>query len=80
MEGPQEDSGFCETSVLKLRGPGEKPLTATLDRVPDPMEVDTGAAVSLISEETQKHLFPKAKLQKPEVRLNTYTAEAIQEC
>ena len=60
-------------------GHNEKPLTATLEieGVEVPMEVDTGAAVSLISEKTQRCLFPKVKLEKPEVRLNTYTAEAI---
>lgn len=41
------------------------------------MEVDTEAAMSLISEETQKCLLPKVKLQKPGVHINAYTAEAI---
>ena len=41
------------------------------------MEIDTGAAVSLISEETQKRLFPKGSLRQPEVHLKTYTLESI---
>ena len=41
------------------------------------MEVDTGAAVSLMSEQTQKHLFPNVKLQSSKVRLLTYTAEPL---
>ena len=41
------------------------------------MEIDTGAAVSLISEETQKYLFPKGCLCQPKVHLKTYTSESI---
>ena len=41
------------------------------------MEVDTGAAVTLISEETQKKLFSKANLSKSTVKLQTYTAEPL---
>ena len=41
------------------------------------MELDTGAAVSLISECTKERLFPRAPLQKPVVALRTYTAEPI---
>ena len=52
MEEPQAESeGFSESPVLKVKGPREKPLTVTLeiDGVQVPMEIDTGAAVSLIS-------------------------------
>ena len=41
------------------------------------MEVDTGSAVSLISEDTQKKCFPQAKLKGTTVVLQTYTAEAM---
>ena len=80
LSEPQAESdGYCETSVHKVNGPSEKPLTVTLeiDRVQVLMEIDTGAAVSLISEETQKHLFPKGSLRQPEVCLKTYTSESI---
>ena len=45
---------LCETPVLKVKGPSEKPLTVTLeiDGVHVPMEINTGEAMSLISEET----------------------------
>ena len=70
---------LCETPVLKVKGPSEKHLTVTLeiDGVHVPMEINTGAAMSLISEETQKHLFPKGSLRQPEVHLKTYTSESI---
>ena len=42
------------------------------------MEVDTGAAVSiLISALTQKQLFPKVSLQQTSIKLRTYMDEAI---
>ena len=41
------------------------------------MEVDTGAAVTLISQATQKDLFPQAVLQKSTLTLHTYTAEPL---
>ena len=74
-----ESDGFVETSVLQVKGTSERPLIATLeiDEVVVSMEVDTGAAVTLMSEEIQKRLFLKVKLQKPKVRLQTYTAEPL---
>jgi len=41
------------------------------------MEIDTGSAVSLTSEDTQKKCFPQAKLNGTTVVLQTYTAEAM---
>ena len=62
-----------------MNGPSEKPLTVTLeiDRVQVPMEINTRAAVSLISEKTQKRLIPKGSLRQPKVSLKTYTSESI---
>ena len=41
------------------------------------MQVDTGAAVTLMSESTQRELFPKAELKQSSVKLHTYTTEFI---
>ena len=41
------------------------------------MEVDTGAAVSIISEQTKTRLFPNILLKPPSVVLRTYTGEAL---
>ena len=41
------------------------------------MELDTGAAMSLISETTKKELFPTVNLRHSEVVLKTYTSEKI---
>lgn len=41
------------------------------------MEIDTGAAVSLMSLKTQKSLFPSTVLAKPNIQLRTYTSDPI---
>ena len=41
------------------------------------MEIDTGAAVTLISEATLRSLLPHLPLSKPTMRLRTYTAQPI---
>ena len=41
------------------------------------MELDTGAAMSLISESTQKSLFPDITLRPTKVTLHTYTSEVV---
>ncbi len=42
-----------------------------------PMEVDTGAAFSVISEKTYKNLLPEVKLRRSTIKLKTYTEERI---
>ena len=42
------------------------------------MEVDTSAAVSLLSEDTLKSKFPGARLQPATVQLKTYTGEPLE--
>ena len=74
----QETEPFPGDSILIVQGQS-KPIVVTLElnsKSVD-MEVDTGAAVSLMSEATQKKLFPQAKLQKTTLRLQTYTAETL---
>ena len=41
------------------------------------MEIDTGTAVTLISESTMRSLLPHLHLSKPTMRLRTYTAQLI---
>ena len=41
------------------------------------MEIDTGAAVSIMSSQSYKSLFPKTTLQKPTVKLRTYMAKEM---
>ena len=83
MEVEPED---CYTEVddliLSVNSVGKgtvKPYLAVLEvnGKPMKMEVDTGAAVTLISQKTQKSLFPNAVLEKPGLKLPTYTTEPI---
>ena len=41
------------------------------------MELDTGASVSIMSEEAWKKRFPRAPLEKSAIKLHTYTGEAL---
>ena len=42
-----------------------------------PMELDTGAAVSLVSQKTWKQYFPAGKLEKSDILLKTYSGEPL---
>ena len=44
------------------------------------MELDTGAAVSIISEDTHQSKFPGVPLQKASVKLKTYTGQTMEVC
>ena len=48
-----------------------------IEGVPIKMTVDTGAEVSLISEETKKILLPQVSLKKSNVVLRTYTEQKL---
>ena len=48
-----------------------------LDGKPCDLEVDTGAAVSILSEKRVKSILPGAQLQQTNVSLRTYTSEKI---
>ena len=68
-----------ERVILRVGGPPSKPITVTveIEGKSISMEVDTGSAVSLISQDTQKKCFPQAKLNSTPVVLQTYTAESM---
>ena len=42
------------------------------------MEVDNGAAVSLMSQVTQERVFPRAMLHESTIDLRTYTGEPME--
>ena len=56
-----------------------KPILVELEVNGKPlsMEVDTGAAVSIIFRKEQRRLFPEAPLRASQVRLRTYTGETM---
>jgi len=65
--------------MFKVDKKSSRPITVTLEvnRQKLLMEVDTGAAVSVISEATKNKLFPGIHLNKTPVMLTTYTGEQM---
>ena len=74
-----ETETFPESAILTVGDHNNKPITVQMELNVQQvlMEVDTGAAVSLMSVITQKQLFPKVKLMKSRTQLQTYTAESL---
>ena len=52
-------------------------LDVQLDGKPIRMEIDTGAALSLVSEQTFRSLFPLRSVETSKVHLQTYSGEVI---
>ena len=74
------DSESEEFHLFKLNEPSSNPIEVTVNVEDKPltMELDTGAAVSIISEVTRRKMFPKKKLHKSKLILKTYTDEPMQ--
>ena len=74
-----ETDTFPESTILTVDDHNNKPITVQMELNGQQvlMEVDTGAAVSLMSVVTQKQLFPNIKLMKSRTQLQTYTAESL---
>ena len=53
-------------------------VTVELDSHPVSMEVDTGAAYSLVSEATYREIWSDKRLDKCDVSLCTYSGESIE--
>ena len=73
---PDSDEGF---TLFKVGSEGLRPIVVTMgvNGQQLPMEVDTGAAVSVISSATQAKLFPKCQLDSSQAILTTYTGEQM---
>ena len=72
----QEDND--ETALICQVGSHTSPsyeVVVTLNGKPVTMEIDTGAAVSNMSNKTKKALFPLKVLSKPTLNLCTFTLE-----
>ena len=77
--GTDEGDSEIMGTLHRVGGRAKQPYKAVLgvNRKPLEMEVDTGAAVSIISTQTKKCLFPTLKVWKPSISLRTYTSELI---
>ena len=73
---PSEDI-LCHVYTVESQRVNPYKVVLELNGSPTAMKIDTGAAVSIISEKTQKSLFPTAELAKPTVRICTCTSNPI---
>ena len=73
------DSGEHSHVLYAVRIESGQPLEVdlTIEGKPLRMEVDTGAAVSLVSEKTHKSMFAESTLQHSSAQLRTYSGEPI---
>ena len=73
------DMPFDLNNIRQVSDTKDRPYTVDLklNGIPLEMEIDTGACMSLISEQTAKWLFPKKDLKPSKARLTTYSGEPI---
>jgi uncharacterized UBP type Zn finger protein len=77
---PTDTSVSCDSySLFRVSDPQKAPIsvTMTIEGINVPMELDTGAAVSVVSETTLKSLPQTLDLKPVEINLKTYTGETI---
>ncbi len=76
----EETEEFGLYRIHSMRGNHTPPLIVelNLNGTPLKMEVDTGAAVSIISQETWSRVFPRTPMEKADIRLQTYSSEQLQ--
>lgn len=74
----QEDND--EIALICRAGSHTSPpyeVVVALNGKPVTMEIDTGVAISIISNKTKKALFPSEVLHKPTLNPRTFTSEPI---
>ena len=78
QDDPAADKGEIDT-ILQMGLIFNKTLCVEVqfDGKPLTMELDTGAAMSLVSEATYRSLFVEKALQQSRVRLRTYSGEPL---
>ena len=79
QEVPEEIPDSKDVALFTISRESNKPIrvSVTIGGEVLPMEVDTGAAVSLISEVEYQDKFSKYQLHKSNVKLKTYTSESM---
>ena len=75
MQVQQELPEQLPLNQIQAQSNGSQPIVAEveLDGRLLPMELDTGAAVTLISSKTDRELFPDKPLQQSTAQLSTYS-------
>ena len=79
-ESESSDSEFHLNPIFVLGSRSSKPIEVDLviNDKPVTMELDTGAAVTIMSQRQQRSLFPDALLQPSNIRLKSYTGERVE--
>lgn len=74
-----DNEHFPDNVILTVKTKQNKPITVQLELNGQQvlMQVDTGAAVTLMAVTTRQELFPDAHLEQSSVKLQTYTAESL---
>ena len=74
-----EDTGDTDVEVYSVGNHSSHPILVEVqvDGQELTMEIDTGAAVSIISEQELKKVLPDAEIKETNVKLRTYTSERI---
>ena len=82
QEESAEDSDPLNTIVElnQVEGKSNSPYTVTvsLDGKPQCLEIDTGACVTIMSENTFNELLPQKNLAQSKARLSTYSGERLE--
>ncbi len=78
-DSESEDDTLEGSRICKVVSSKTRPITVQLsiNSTPLIMEVDTGVAVSIMCEQTQRKFFPNASLHWSKVKLRTYTDETM---
>ncbi|XP_040354707.1 uncharacterized protein K02A2.6-like [Ixodes scapularis] len=71
-----------DAHVNRITAPKDQPLTVEVlvENSPVTMEIDTGAAVSVISKQQYRKRFAALNLKPTALRLKTYTGETVKPC
>ena len=77
-----DDSSSDEVSIKQIYALGSKKtqpfhVDVLVNNQPLKMELDTGAAVSIIAESQLKRILPRIKLKPSKIKLETYTGEKM---
>ena len=75
---PEENDEYFLMSVNTVSSNKPIVVPVMVDKHPLNMELDTGAAVSLVSEETFNQHWPDKPLQESSIKLKTYSGETIE--
>ena len=76
-EEDESDSQLPSSPIYHVKSTESSSPIKVLDECLVSMEVDTGAALSLMSEATYQRLWPRRELRTSQVRLQSYTKETI---